>query len=38
MSPIKMQQMKGEEQRVFLEVVPDGKYPAYRLSIALLEV
>jgi len=26
---MQMQQMKGEQQRVFSEVAPAGKYPAY---------
>lgn len=33
---MQMQQMKGEEQRVFSEVVTAGEEPAYTLSIALL--
>lgn len=33
---MQMQQMKGEEQRVFSEVVTAGEEPAYTLPIALL--
>lgn len=30
--------MKGEEQRLFSEVAPAGKYSAYRLPIVLLTI